>query len=271
VEVTGKRYTTSGRSLRKLMATRRGTAIVAGVCTAVAAGVLLVAAVNYRHSVDLSGQPETVLVASTLIQKGTPGDIVSGQQMFKAERIVARQVTGGAIADASAIQGKVAAIDIRPGQQITLSEFTTGGGLMSELAPNQRAISVPVTTSEGLTGILHAGDRVDVYAVLGSSGSKATGANSAAGSAVRLMLANVTVLEVNLNASNSIGGNGVTAQSNVVLKVNANDAGSVAFAGENGGVWLALRGANATGPTVASTSTLNSLLLGSNLPRSGGK
>jgi Flp pilus assembly protein CpaB len=271
VEVTGKRYKAGGGSLRKLMSTRHGTAIVAAVCTAVAAGLLLVAAANYRHSVDASGQPETVLVASSLIQKGTPGDIVSSREMFKAERIVAKQVTAGAIADASVIQGKVAATDIRPGQQLTLGEFAGGAGLLSELAPNQRAISAPVTTSQGLSGILHAGDRVDVYAILGSSGSKVTESSTAAGSAVRLLLANVSVLEVNLNASSSIGGNGVNAQSNVVLKVNANDAGAVAFAAANGGVWLALRGANATGPTVASTSTLNSLLLGSHLPQSGGK
>jgi Flp pilus assembly protein CpaB len=110
-----------------------------------------------------------------------------------------------------------------------------------------------------------------VYGTFGSSGGKVA-AGTASGATVKLLIPDVTVLQVNLNASSSLGANGVNSQSNVLLKVNANEAGAVAFAANNGGVWLALRGANATGPSVAQgTATLNSLLLGSNAQQSGGK
>jgi hypothetical protein len=82
---------------------------------------------------------------------------------------------------------------------------------------------------------------------------------------VKLLVGNVPVLSVDLNGSNGLGGNGVNGESDVVLKVRANDAGALAFASDNGKVWLVLRGANATGPDAQRqvTYTVNSLLLGS--------
>jgi pilus assembly protein CpaB len=263
VEVTGKRFK-SGGGLRKLLSTRKGTAMVAGACTLVAAAILLFAATRYTHSVDATGQPETVLVASSVIQKGTPGDVVSSRDMFRAERIVAKQVSAGAIADASVIQGKVAATDIQPGEQLTATEFTAGGGVVSQLAPDQRAMSIPLDTAHGLTGVIHAGDRVDLYAGLDASVNK-TSNGASAGAATKLLIPNVQVLSVNLNGGSGVGGSGVSSQADVVVKVNANAAGAVAFAADNGKIWLVLRGANATGPDKQQqvTSTITSLLLGS--------
>ncbi len=83
MELTGKNYTRN--DWRKLLATRRGTVIVAGVCALVAAGILLLAMNSYRHNVDTSGNQETVLVASGLIQKGTLGRRVASEQLFKSD------------------------------------------------------------------------------------------------------------------------------------------------------------------------------------------
>jgi Flp pilus assembly protein CpaB len=65
----------------------------------------------------------------------------------------------------------------------------------------------------------------------------------------------------------------VNGESDVVLKVKADDAGALAFAADNGKIWLVLRGANATGPDVQRqvTYTVNSLLLGSKSSQAGGK
>jgi Flp pilus assembly protein CpaB len=246
------------------LSTRRGTGLVAGFCTLAAAAILGLALSSYRHSVATTPPPETVFVASTLIERGTSGDVISSGQMFRSERIAAKQVTAGAIADTSMIRGKVATADIRPGQQLTLSDFVAGDGIISQLAPNQRAISIPLDSSHGLTGVVHAGDRVDVYAGIDASVNQSTnGAN--AGAALKLLLRNVPVLSVSGNGGTGVGSAGANSQSNVILKVNADDAGALAFASDNGKVWLVLRGANATGPDVQSrvTYTLNSLLLGS--------
>jgi Flp pilus assembly protein CpaB len=83
----------------------------------------------------------------------------------------------------------------------------------------------------------------------------------------------VPILSVSLNGGGGVGGSGVSNQADVVLKVNANVAGALAFASDNGKVWLVLRGANATGPNMQKqvTYTVNSLLLGSGPATTGGK
>lgn len=272
MELTQKTRIKREGGLRKLLSTRRGTAIVAGISTVVAAAILLIAATQYRQSVASSGVPETVFVASSLIQKGTSGDVIASEHLFNTEQLAARQVTAGAVADTSVLRGKVAAKDIQPGQQLTLSEFTSGSGLMSQLSPYQRAISIPLDTAHGLAGQLSAGDRVDVYAGIDASVNKGGGVASA-GAALRLLIPDVPVLEVNQNASSTgLTGSGVNSQSDVVLKVSARDAGALAFASDNGQVWLVLRGPNARNPKSDQTAyTINSLLLGSKPVGTGGK
>jgi pilus assembly protein CpaB len=251
--------TTKRRSgLQKLLSTRRGTAIIAAICTLLAAGILLFAAVSYRHSIAKQNQTEAVLVARTLIQKGTSGSVIADSKMFQIEHIPGKQVSAGAVADASALRGKVAASDINPGQQLTLSEFTTGGGYAAQLAPKQRAISVALDTSHGLTGVLHAGERVDVYAGL----DEASGQNSSGG-ALRLLVSDVPVMAVNLNGGSGLGGGGVTQKGDVLLRISSADAGAVALAADTGNLWLVLRGPNAkNSSTQRYLLTVNSLLLG---------
>jgi Flp pilus assembly protein CpaB len=266
VELTGKKYGRGGGGLRKLLSTRQGTALVAGACTLVAAGVLVFAASRYRHSVDVSTQPETVLVASSLIQKGTPGDVISKEDLFRPQKIMTKQVAAGAIVNTALIHGKVAATDIQPGQQLTLTDFKTSSGYVSDLAPNERAMSIALDTSHGLTGVVQAGDRVDVYAGISASADHSTTGSGGAGAALRLLIPDVPVLAVNQNAGGGgVGGSSVNTESDVVLKIKASDAGALAFAADNGKVWLILRGANATQPKTQTQAlyTINSLLLGS--------
>src|SRR4051794_31610857 len=80
VELTGKNYTRN--DWRKMLSTRRGTILVAVACPVVAAGILIFAMQRYRHNVDNEGHPETVLVASGLIQKGTSGDAIASGKLF---------------------------------------------------------------------------------------------------------------------------------------------------------------------------------------------
>jgi pilus assembly protein CpaB len=262
-----------GGDWRKLLSTRRGTAIVAAVCTVVAAGILLFAASRYRSSVDAGGRPAAVFVANSVIQKGTPGDVIASQQMFRTETVAGKQLATGAIADAAALHGKVAAIDINPGQQLTAADFTVGSGIAAQLAPTQRAMSIPLDTSHGLSGILHAGDRVDIYAGLNLSATNLGGGQARA--ALRLLIPNVPVLQVGVNGgSGGLGaGQGVNQQADIVLKVNATDAGALAFASDAGKVWLVLRGANAVEPTSQAQTvySINTLLQGGNAVAAGGR
>src|SRR5436305_3699757 len=91
MELTAKKSRGTGR-MRRLLSTRQGTALVAGACTLVAAAILLIAAASYRNSVDATARPETVFVASSLIQKGTPGDVIANHGLFHTQRILTKQV-----------------------------------------------------------------------------------------------------------------------------------------------------------------------------------
>jgi Flp pilus assembly protein CpaB len=230
-----------------MLSTRQGTIVAAVTCALIAAGVLAFAIGRYRASVNASTKPTTAFVAKSLIQKGTSGDTIASTSVAAPTSVLQNQVSAGAVADISALRGKVATRDILPGQQLTAVDFTSSGALNTQLAPNERAISVPLDTSHGLTSVLHSGDRVDVYAGLNSSVNGSGGGGSAS-VATRLLLTNVPVMQVNLNSGGGVGGGGVGQQANVLLKVHASDAGAMAFAADNGKVWLVLRGANATTP-----------------------
>jgi pilus assembly protein CpaB len=265
VELTAKKYT--GNDWRKLLSTRRGTILVATVCAVLAAGILLFAMSRYRHSVDTSGNQQTVFVATGLIQKGTSGDSIASQQLFKATSVATKQATAGTIADTSQLQGKVAVADIYPGQQLTAADFTTKGGLPARLAPNQRAVTVTVDQAHGMVGQLTPGEHVDVYA-----GFNLDPGNGRPVPVVRLIMTDVQVLATGTGGSSGLGSsqNQSTAFSNVTLNVNDAQAGSLAYAADNGKVWLVLRPANATSTAPPSTVSAQSLLLGSRPISAGG-
>src|ERR1700740_2450910 len=115
MELTGNKYTRT--DWRKFLATRRGTVMVAGVCALIAAAILIFAMQRYRHSVSSEGNPEPVLLAPQKIQKGPSGAAIANGQLFKPTSIPIKQVSGGAIADAYQLHGKVAPAQILPGQR----------------------------------------------------------------------------------------------------------------------------------------------------------
>jgi pilus assembly protein CpaB len=258
MELTAKKY--AGNDWRKLLSTRRGTILVATVCALLAAGILLFAMSRYRHSVDTSGNQQTVFVATELIQKGTAGDAIASQQLFKATSVAVKQASPGSIADTSQLQGKVAVADIYPGQQLTAADFSGNGGLSARLAPNQRAVSVTVDQAHGMVGQIKNGDHVDVYA-----GFNLDPGNGRPVPVVRLIMTNVQVLAAGTGGGSGLGGsqNPSNAFSNVTLNVNDAQAGAVAYAADNGKVWLVLRPANASSTAPPSTISAESLLLGS--------
>lgn len=263
MELTGKNYTRN--DWRKLLSTRRGTVLVAVICAVIAGGILVVAMNRYRQTVNTEGNQQTVLVASGLIQKGTSGDAIASGQLFKPTSIAARQVSTGAIADTAQLHGRVAAADISPGQQLTAADFTANGGLPSQLAPDERAITITMDSARGMVGQVHEGDHVDVYADLELGGGRSS-------SVLRLLTANTQVLKAGAAGGGATlgGSNPQSQQSNVTLKVSGAQAGAVAFAADNGKVWLVLRPANAASSSPPSTVTVQSLLLGKTLVAAGG-
>jgi pilus assembly protein CpaB len=251
-----------------MLSTRQGTITLAVISAIVAAAILIFAMERYRTSVDAKGKPETVLVANGVIQKGTSGDAIAAQRLFSPTRIVAKQASAGAIADAALLRGKVATATIYPGEQLTAADFVVGGGLAAQLAPNQRAVTVPMDSSHGLIGQAGPGDHVDVYA---GWYANTNGGSSSHNGLLRLLIPDVLVLAETQGSGGGIGGGHSSGQgANITLQVDDSQAGELAFASDQGNLWLTLRPGNGSAPPPA-VVTVNSILASTpTAPTSGG-
>src|SRR5436190_3081020 len=157
----------------KLLSTRRGT-IILGIGAAVLAAIVLLVYLNqYRNSVDSGAQPMSVLVAKSLIQKGTPGDVVGTNSLFQVSSIPRSQVKVGAFVDPKTLTGKVAATDVYPGQQLTAEDFVVGNAnaLTQRLARDQRGVVVPLDSPAEVGGQIAAGDHVDIWVAFNAQGA----------------------------------------------------------------------------------------------------
>ncbi len=227
----------------KLFATRRGT-IMLGVGAAVLAAIALLVYLNqYRNSVNSGVQPMSVLVAKSLIQKGTPGDVVGSTKLFQVASIPRDQVKNGTFVDPKTLTGQVATVDIYPGQQLTAADFAIANqsALTQSLARDQRAVVVPLDSPSQVGGQISRGDRVDVWVVF-----SAQAANGVSRPIVREVLQDMYVM-------------GAGASGGVTLRATPKQAGILIYATSNAKIWLTLRpavGSTATRPPVISANDL---------------
>jgi Flp pilus assembly protein CpaB len=247
---------------QRLISTRRGTLTLAIIAALLAGVLVLVYVSRYRASVRADNAPVTVLVAKSTIPKGTPGNLLAAQSLFTVTTIRESQLRNGAFSDPSSLVGRAASHDIFPGEQLTAADFAASAtSLASTLSGNQRVVIVPLDASHGLTADLAAGDRVDIYAAFNvtpvdSSGRAITGAASRP--VLRLIMQNVQVAEIKTSGGGFGGGGGT----GVGLKVTDKQAANLAFASDNGRIWLTLRPASGAKPTKPDLVTVETLMLG---------
>lgn len=244
---------------QRLVTSKRGTALLA-ILAAIAAGILVLVYVSrYRDSVSAQSAPVTVLIAKTTIPKGTPGRIVASTGLFTVSTVRQSQLREGALSDPSSLVGRAATNDIFRGQQLTAAEFSTAAtSVASRLTAHQRVVSIPLDAAHGAISEISAGDRVDVYAgfnvtPVGPNGIPIAGGQSRP--VLKLVMQNVPVVDI----KSAKGGVGGTGASNVSLQVDDVQAGKLAFATDNGKLWLALRpsaGAKPSRPTIVTAETL---------------
>jgi hypothetical protein len=143
-------------------------------------------------------------------------------------------VTAGAIINAAALSGEHASGDILTGQQLTSPDFTAtatpaGHGVTAALTPTERGVAVTLDPAHE-TGVLQAGDHVDVY--------------SSFASVVSLLVPDAVVLKApsTAGASGSGGAGGASQGGTVLLGVNMALSPRVMWAADYGKVWLEVRG-----------------------------
>ena len=239
---------------QRLIATRRGAVLVAALA-AILAGILIVAYVHkYRSSVNSEGSPVTVLIAKQAIAKGTAGTVIATTGLYSATTIRQSQLLNGAFSDASSLRDKVATRDIYQGSQLTAADFAPAAtDVAASLTKHQRIVTIPFDSVHGTLANLQAGDHVDVYAIFNLVPVNADGVATAGGGArtvLRMIMSNVDI------ASISKGG------ANLNFKVTDVQATKLAFASDNGKLWLALRPSADAKTAPPSVVTAETLMLG---------
>jgi Flp pilus assembly protein CpaB len=238
----------------RLVSTRRGTLIAALLIALLAGASILLYLNSYRDSLKAQGATVTVLVAKKSIPKGTAGNVVAAKDLYTVTTIRESQLLDGALSDPASLRDKVAAREIFEGAQLTATDFgAAGDSLAAQLTDRERFISVPLDSAHGLIDGIEAGNRVDVYAgfnviPLGADGRPVNGGQ--ARPMLRRILSDVKVLAV---------GEKGTGSTDVSLGVDDVEAAKVAFASDNGKLWLALRpsaGAKASRPGIVTVETM---------------
>jgi Flp pilus assembly protein CpaB len=212
----------SNTSLTSKVQQSRGWTLALGIAAAALAAILLIAyLLQYRSSVNDSTAPTPVLVAKNLIPKGTSGTVIAEKQLFQAATLSKDDLKVGAISDPAYLNGRVAVADIFPGQQITTADLSAGltDAIPTQLTGLQRAVAISIGGTQGLTGYVASGDRVDVYYEAAGNGGNLLG----------LLAPNVLVMRA------------AAPGAPVILRADAPLAQKLALASSSGTLWFLLR------------------------------
>jgi pilus assembly protein CpaB len=214
------------------MNVRRTTLLIA-IVLAIGTGLLTL---NYLGALKsqsaAAGAPRDVFVASTEITAREP---ITAAMLTKVER-PATTIDPDTVTDEKEIVGSLALISIPVGATITSSKIgrPANAALPVRLTPGMRAVSVEIDRVKGVSGLLQAGDRVDVIAVPKSGNEPPPASTILRG--VRI-LAMGSTLEYSSATPNPNESNSTT----VTLEVTPSQADLLAMADVNTILRLALR------------------------------
>jgi len=235
---------------QRLISTRGGTLILAGLAALIAGAAVFAYVHNYRQSVQQGEAPATVLVAKHTIAKGTPGELVASTHLYRVASIRESQLIQGALVNPAVLKGTVAATDIYAGTQLTAADFVAGATtIASDLRGTERAVTIPIDSAHGMIGQIHTGDHVDAYGSFNIDNQ----------TRLALLVRNIPVLIAGKTDSHSSGAD----TSDVTLQATASESAKLAFTSDYGKVWLVLRppvGGNTTPPDLV---TVDALMRGS--------
>ena len=232
---------------QNLFSTRRGSVIV-GAAAAVIAGLILIVYIHqYRSNVNSTSGQAPVLVASQLIPKGTPGDLVGSNNQFQVGSVPKGQLAAGALTDPAALTGRIAIKDIYAGQQLTAADFlyTAPDSLQNKIRGTDRVMNISIDAQHGMVGLIGPGDRIDIFVGLNKLG------NQGGDPVIKLLLANVLVLRA------PVAGGGM-----YTLRVPEQQSAWLAYAADNGHLWFVLRPASGAKVQLPGYVTARTLILG---------
>jgi pilus assembly protein CpaB len=225
---------------------RRLVAAFAALLLLVLGTVVLLAYVNGADARALAGvRTVNVLVATQPIPEGTSGDQLDG--LVRTEVVPAKTAVDGRVTDLASLAGRVATVDILPGEQLLAGRFAKPGDLIApgtvKVPAGMQEVSVVLEPQRAVGGRLAAGETVGVLVSLKSQdGSSATHAvlHKVLVTQVQGAPAPVTPAAQKDPATASSGSAAPSASLMVTLAVTAAQAEAVVFGAEHGTLWLSL-------------------------------
>jgi len=213
-------------------------AVIAGLA---AAGGVFLYLEKLKQTYEISGDFIKVVTASQRI----PAKTRITARMVELKDIPSKYINNRAAVDTKEVIGKIAKLDILPGEQV-LRDRVAGdkdafGDLSFMLQQGRRAVTIPVNEVSGLAGLVRPGDRVDVLGTFDLQG--AVGYEKY--SITTLLIQDVDVLSVDQSTIPSSGSNQqqkdpVPART-ITLSVTPEQAQPLVLCSEKGSIRLILR------------------------------
>jgi pilus assembly protein CpaB len=223
----------------------RVVAVLVAVALAVAATATLVAyAAGADRRAIANQQPVLVYVAKARIPAGTSGEDAQNRGLIERTALPRLAVAGGAVRSLEQLAGRVAAVEIVPGEQLLAVRWVgrgeAAGGRLLSIPEGHQAVSIALDATRQVSGFVTPGDRVSVVVSLSLPRRGRSQPTS------RFLLQDVQVLAVGgtaqegRRAGQGQGQGRGQSQSAVTLAVRPGDVERVVFAAENGSLYLSL-------------------------------
>jgi pilus assembly protein CpaB len=210
---------------------RRTLLLLASILVA-AAGTALIW--RYVQSSDERAQANwrmvTVLRAKAPINPGASGTVL--ESSIEEVQLPRQSVPAGALADRSALRGKVATVPVLAGQFILAGQFEATGST-SGIGEGKQAVTVALEDAQRVAGLLHPNMRVAVYYIDQGAGKQGSVAVLAPNVKV-LAVGNTTMVRNSLGQPAQIGTQSGVPATNVTVEVDGKQALQFVMAASKG-------------------------------------
>jgi pilus assembly protein CpaB len=221
---------------------RRLLAALAALVLATVGAAVLLAYARGADSRALAGiRTVPVLVVTRPVPAGTAGDRLAGS--VRTELLPEKAAAQGRVRSLTALSGKVATVDLEPGEQLLATRFSAPDQLRAPgtvaVPAGKQEVSILLDPQRAVGGRLAAGDEVGIY--LSEARADGTGVTHAV-----LHHVLVTQVQGGTTPTPSSGDTQTAAASTpsgnvmVTLAVSAAQAEAVVFGQEHGKLWLSL-------------------------------
>jgi pilus assembly protein CpaB len=191
-------------------------------------------------------EPVAVFVVRQPIPAGTEGTLARAQNLIVQQQIPREFRPPTALTDLSTIDGKVANLDLAPGQVVTSNMFVdtqlSSATLADRLGANEVAITVSLDQVRAVGGRLQPSDRVMMMVLVDAAraGDVADGTVTDGGQSVRFLYQDVEILAIGDAVQGEVSGSATPVQSSglITFRVKPEAAQRIALAGSQ--IYLAL-------------------------------